>query len=326
MTTYQTHSQLIPKIDIKLSTFGFATYCDFCFCNRIQGVFPNNFILDKSILNEIKYGDKLFLNWSQKDNYLFELIETLNSKNLKVFFFILHEPTLSLNDYLQLLPFTIHILTTNNWLENPRVHNLPIGIRDGEEVLYAHSGFSQKTLLKFINNDINNDKFMFESIDRNNKNILCLLCFTTYDWCAFDRNSCYEILHNKSFIENLNIQTFDKTNKNPNCGRIPLEYNYYKTLLSHFVLSPTGLGQATHRFFETIMLGSIPIVKKTNTSFDKLYSLFPCLVIDDWYQVTEDLLLSKKKECYEHLDKFNQKYPNYYNNIDLLVDLTIQYL
>lgn len=285
MTTYQTHSQLISKIDIKLSTFGFATYCNFCFCNRIQGSFPNNFILNKSILNLIKYGDKLFLNWSQKDFYLFELLQYLKSKNLKVFFFILHEPFLSFNDYLQLLPFTIHILTTNNWLENPRVHNLPIGIRDGEEVFNAHNGFSQKSLLQFT----------FEKETRNHKHILCLLCFTTYNWCAFDRNICYEILHNKSFIENLNSQTFDKTNINPNCGRVPLEYNYQKTLQSHFVLCPTGLGQATHRFFETIMLGSIPIVKKTNTSFDKLYNLFPCLVIDDWYQVTEDFLRSKKK-------------------------------
>ncbi len=168
--------------------------------------------------------------------------------------------------------------------------------------------------------------FEKENNNNNNKNILCLLCFTTYNWCAFDRNVCYDILHNKSFIENLNSQTFDKTNKNPNCGRVPLEANYHATLQSYFVLCPTGLGQATHRFFETIMLGSIPIVKKTNTSFDKLYNVFPCLVVDDWYQVTEHFLLSKKQECYEYLDKFNEKYPNYYNDIDLLVDLTIQYL
>jgi len=327
---------IIKNIDIKLSTFGFATYCDFCFCNRIQGTFPNNFILDHDILNKIKYGDKIFLNWEQKNFYLFELLQSLKQRKLKVFFLILHEPYLTYNDYMSILPFSLHLLTTNNWLDNPRVHNLPIGIRDGEEVFPSHKGFSQKPLLEYMNfNNNNNNNNNNNCTNLNsNKNILCLLCFTTYNWCAQDRNVCYDILHNKSFVENLNIQNFDSLeldlkykDKNPSCcGRVPLKYNYEKTLESYFVLCPTGLGEATHRFFETILLGSIPIVKKTNFAFDKLYKLFPCLVVDDWNHVTEEYLLSKKDECYSYLNEFNKKYVNYYNNIDLLFDLVIEYL
>ena len=321
------HKTLIPLIDIKLSTFGFATYCDFCFCNRIQKTFPNPFILDSNILKNIKYGDKCFLNWSQHQYYLPQLLQELKSRDLKVFFIILHEPFLRFEDYLKILPFSIHILTTNNWLDNQRVHNLPIGIRDGEEIFSAHNGFSQKLLLKhmriFLNNNNNNELLKKE---RNNKNILCLLCFTLYNWCAEDRTFCYEVLNNKWFVENLNAQTFDSININSNCGQVPLEVNYEKTKQSHFVLCPTGLGQATHRFFETILLGSIPIVKKTGNAFDKLYSIFPCLVVDDWYQVTEQFLFSKKDECYILLDNFYKKYPNFYNDIELLFDLTIQYL
>lgn len=314
------NTQLHTKVDIKLSSFGFATFCDFYFCNRVQGTFPLPFQLDNTSLNKIKYADKLFLNFldNQKNYYLPQLLHYLKSKNLKVFFFILYEPSLDFNEYINLLPYALHILTTNNWIDSPIVHNLPMGIRDGEEVFSAHKGFSQKTLLQFMKfNTLQN---------RINKNILCLLCFTTYTWCAEDRNLCYNILNNKSFITNLNSQTFEESNANSCCGKVPLEYNYQKTLESHFILSPTGLGQATHRFFEAIMLGSIPIVKKTNTPFDKLYNFFPCLIINDWYEITEPFLKSNINQCYQKLDEFNHKYPNYYNDIDLLFDITIQHL
>ena len=40
-----------------------------------------------------------------------------------------------------------------------------------------------------------------------------------------------------------------------------------------FVLCPPGVGTDTHRFWETILVGSIPIVE--TSTLDDLYSKFP---------------------------------------------------
>ena len=58
---------------------------------------------------------------------------------------------------------------------------------------------------------------------------------------------------------------------------------YYKKIHeSYYVLSPAGKGLDTHRFWESLYLDSIPIVKRTNTILDDFYLKFPCLMIDDW--------------------------------------------
>lgn len=73
----------------------------------------------------------------------------------------------------------------------------------------------------------------------------------------------------------------------------------YKTFLkdvaaSHFVISPRGNGLDTHRLWEALYMGSIPIVK--SSSLDRLYKDLPVLIISDWEEVTEAFLKKKQKE------------------------------
>lgn len=55
-----------------------------------------------------------------------------------------------------------------------------------------------------------------------------------------------------------------------------------------FVLSPTGIGLDCHRTWEALVLGCIPIicVKEFKTLFEDL----PVLIVNDWNEVTKDLL------------------------------------
>jgi hypothetical protein len=55
-----------------------------------------------------------------------------------------------------------------------------------------------------------------------------------------------------------------------------------------FVLSPMGQGMDCHRTWEALMLGCIVIVKKS--PLDSLYDRLPVLIIDDWIDITEELL------------------------------------
>ena len=63
---------------------------------------------------------------------------------------------------------------------------------------------------------------------------------------------------------------------------------------SKFVFCPRGNGIDTHRIWETLYMGSIPIVKyeKTHHLFEDL----PILFIDDWNEVNEDFLNEKYEE------------------------------
>jgi len=56
----------------------------------------------------------------------------------------------------------------------------------------------------------------------------------------------------------------------------------------HYVLCPKGNGLDTHRLWETLYLGRIPIVKMdTNNTY---YEQLPILFVNDWTEVTEQLL------------------------------------
>jgi len=64
--------------------------------------------------------------------------------------------------------------------------------------------------------------------------------------------------------------------------------DYYKTLKStKFVVCPPGRGVDTHRIYETLFFGGIPIIK---TSFlDPMYEkLGGCWIVQDWTDVTEE--------------------------------------
>lgn len=47
-----------------------------------------------------------------------------------------------------------------------------------------------------------------------------------------------------------------------------------------YVLSPPGNGPDTHRTWEALLMGSIPIVERS--AFEGLYADLPVLVVDDW--------------------------------------------
>ena len=76
-----------------------------------------------------------------------------------------------------------------------------------------------------------------------------------------------------------------------------------QTLFS-FVLSPAGGGLDCHRTWEALILGCIPIVKRWNVPLEKVYDDLPVLIVDDWKDITEELLENT-------LEEFRQKEFNY---------------
>ena len=69
-----------------------------------------------------------------------------------------------------------------------------------------------------------------------------------------------------------------------------------------FVVSPHGGGMDCHRTWEALILGCIPIVKRS--PLDELYDELPVLIINDWSDITKELLENT-------IEEFKQKEFNY---------------
>jgi hypothetical protein len=76
--------------------------------------------------------------------------------------------------------------------------------------------------------------------------------------------------------------------------------NYLSNIDNHcFVACPEGNGIDTHRIWECLYLGAIPIVVRNyNTRF---YQDLPICFIDSWQEITEEFL----KDQHEYITKFN---------------------
>lgn len=300
-------NSVVTKIDIQLSTFGLACQCDYVVCNRFFGAFPK-WSIDAECLAHIPNGGRIFLNCVDSGYGVYrDILHRVFSAHpeKKYVFYIMIEPEHGIVDILRdICRYSCGFYVNCNVVDDPRVHNMPIGIRDGENVLGFHRGFSQKMLLNA------HEKWIGTSDNR--RDLLCLLCFS---YTHQERQRAYNILTNKPFITDLNKDSNKYGSAQSRfLGRVPVEYNYEMTARAVYAISPRGCGEATHRFFEAIYLDCIPVVKRTNTVFDRLYALYPCLVVDDWNQVTEELLTTNKVELQGKIVAFKERFPGWFQD------------
>lgn len=82
-----------------------------------------------------------------------------------------------------------------------------------------------------------------------------------------------------------------------------------------FVLCPFGKGMDTHRIWEALVLGCIPIVRSGILS--SLYSNLPVIQIDSWKSLNYNYLIKKRQWILSNLDKFqwNKLHMDYWEKI-----------
>ena len=291
----------------KLSQISYALNCNLLFSDRLQYL-----DMDKSfkLIKFLKDGDKIFMDLRsiQYIERLNNIVNTIKSLNIKLIFYLQFEPFVPYDIINLLLPLAYHIYSNNNNFSHPLVHCMPIGIRDcGITVKPQHENFYHTYLFN-------------EGLKNVSKKHLCLIggVGDTHP----DRLISYNCLKDKSFVYDISKFKFP-FNMTSVWGKVPV-FKYYQYInQSHYVIAPSGLGVDTHRFFEVLYLKSIPIVKKTNSVFDKLYDIFPCLVINEWNDITEELLNSNLTSLKLKINDFFEKYPDCYFNINVLDDLLL---
>jgi hypothetical protein len=89
--------------------------------------------------------------------------------------------------------------------------------------------------------------------------------------------------------------------------------DYIKELSSYkFCLSPPGRGVDTHRTWEALMVGTIPIMISTN--LDALFEELPVIIVKDWNTIDVDFLNAEYKRLHEKKYNFSTLYSEYWKN------------
>ena len=173
--------------------------------------------------------------------------------------------------YKQIEPYVSQVFAIN--CSTSKANQIPIGFRDDNYTPHK----------EFV--DIRND-----ASKSGEKDILCLLNFLiatnpTERQAAHDRfidESWAVIDHEYKHTNMLMSLNFS----DPQTKQKRLDA-YVKLKRAKFVVCPPGVGRDTHRVYETLFFGGIPIIK---TSFlDPMYEkLGGCWIVDDWSEVTEE--------------------------------------
>jgi hypothetical protein len=314
----QAKRALSSGLIFKMSQIGFALRSTLCYTNRI-----NVGIHDYAeYAAQLRDGDSVFISTRESAVPVHTLVAILRARNVCVVFYIMEEPLVAWEYVERLLPVSIRIFIQNNEYDHPKVHIMPIGIRDCGSVVLMHHRFHQSCLFE-------KGVSLRTTLGANVRPIKCLLCFSV--WTHPSRQECYDLFAGSSFVYNLNdaADAADAREVAPAANpfeKVPAALVYDKTLESRYALCPRGCGVDTHRFYECIYLGCVPIVVRTHTVFDRLYAPdtgFPCLVVERWEDVTGELLDQSYPECFSKMREFHARYPRFLTDLDSIEGLLL---
>lgn len=164
---------------------------------------------------------------------------------------------------------TIFCINRNTNSDN--TFGLPLGITNDCDDSPIHRIYGNKKIMVDVSS---------EKIDKKN---LAYINFNISNYLS-ERKLIIDIFSNSSWVKNGVIEnTIDGRSK------------YLRDIkYSKFVFCPRGNGIDTHRLWETLYMGSIPIVKYEKTHH--LFTDLPILFISEWNEISEDFLNDKYEE------------------------------
>ena len=150
---------------------------------------------------------------------------------------------------------------------NPNVYGIPLGITNYCDDSPLHKIYGDKKIMINISR---------EKIEKEN------LLFINFNTSTHNsRKNLYNKFSNYNWVKTSNIE-----------NSIEGREKYLRNIKSSkFVLCPRGNGIDTHRLWETLYMGSIPIVKYENAH--ELFTDLPILFINDWNEINENFLNEK---------------------------------
>jgi hypothetical protein len=202
---------------------------------------------------------------------LFDIIRPLNKK----FIIITHNCDINVDNSFIVPDNVIHWFAQNVNVVDPRIESIPIGLENDRWYPALHK--KDKMIIKLMQpRSYRNLVYMNYAVNTN----------------LTERIRPYQLLENKAWVtteRGVNGYEFD---------------NYIDNIYRHkYVICPQGNGMDTHRIWEALYMGSVPIVKQdTNNWF---YNDMPILYVHKWEEVNREML-EEMWDTY-HLGEWNNK-------------------
>jgi hypothetical protein len=224
-------------------------------------------------IKEIKENDLIFINLDYFNHFL-NILRSNRPKNKFILVTQNSDRDFTEPMLLAIKEYTSKILAINCTVSDEIINKIPLGFNDHSTEVLEKIEFdlSPKENLVYLNFK------KHHHIDRP----VCFDYFSKFDWITVENN----------FID---INTF------------------YETLKTFkYCISPRGTGIDTHRIYESLLFGVIPVVK--SSTLDDLYKNLPIVIVNDWTEVTEEFLVDNYDS---NLQKYNQwliSNPNWYKS------------
>jgi hypothetical protein len=226
----------------------FYTVADFIYST--DNIEDYNKLVSTFDITKLKELNIVYLHTMYKD-YFFEMIKNLENK----FIVVTHNSDMSA-DNVDIPKNVIKWYSQNVNVKDDRLESLPIGLENSRwfpEIKKQSKIIEKVRTAKNIRNLV----YMSHNVNTNIK----------------ERTLVFNVLKDKKFVTNQSTN-FDL---------------YIDNIYNHkFVICPEGNGIDTHRTWETLYLGSIPIEKRNINN--QYYTDLPICFVDNWEEVTEDFL------------------------------------
>lgn len=217
----------------------------------------------------ISEGDFIFVN----TDMINKVIAFFKSNTLPKVNLICHNSDLSFNNqmYEELSGFVKHIYSINCIVGNELITKIPLGFSDRLITVLSNLEASQnKKSLLYMNFNIHSNRIQ--------ERTECRGYFKQFEWVTFE-------------------------------DLVP-ETQYYKSLNdSKYSVCPIGAGLDTHRFYESIFLNTVPIVKRNDIS--DLHSKFPCIIVNNWSEIDKEYLDKNYQVLYNRMLDWKKKNPDW---------------
>lgn len=190
-------------------------------------------------------------------------------------------------------PKFIYSINSNNISKN--CLGLPLGITNNCDDSPIHRIFGNLDMMKEVYEISNNN----ENINKRTNLVLLNINKSTHP----ERSYVFNLFESKSYV----------TLSNPDISMEGRKKYLIDITLHEFVLCPRGNGIDTHRLWETLYMGRIPIVIYTDAhaSFIGL----PILFINDWDEINEEILKQKLIEIKSKKWMWDKIYLDYWLNL-----------
>ena len=124
-----------------------------------------------------------------------------------------------------------------------------------------------------------------------------VLCINNSGWGDRTKiNAMVSEAFNRTVMNTYNSKNRKNSVKVGERGEETFDDHLLEIAQSKFVLCPSGLGFDTYRMWETMLLGSIPVIE-SNVGMDRTVASLPVLIVKDFKYLTPELL-DKAYPCF----------------------------